>query len=69
MRTSCVQDIENISCEFYVYPVVPNKWGKVMECEARKLMLVICLEMLNIEWGEIDPKRNITLKKMSLVVV
>jgi len=63
MRTSCVQDIENTSCEFYVYPVVPNKLGKVMECEAKKLMFVICLEMLNIEWGQIDPKGNRRVKK------
>jgi len=27
-----------------------------MKYEAQKLMLVICLEMLNIEWGQIDPK-------------
>jgi len=27
-----------------------------MKCEAKKLMLVIGLEMLNIEWGQIDPK-------------
>jgi len=36
MRTSCVQDIENTSCAFYVYPVVPNELGKIMECEAKK---------------------------------
>jgi len=33
---SCVQDIENISCEFEVFPVVPNKLGKVMKYEAKK---------------------------------
>jgi len=32
--TSCVQDIEQI-CEFYVFPVVPNKLGKVMKYEAK----------------------------------
>jgi len=37
MRTSCVQDVEDVSCEFYVYPVVPNKLGKVMEYEAKNL--------------------------------
>jgi len=56
MRTSRVQDVENISREFDVYPVVPNKLGKVMECEAKKVMLGICLEMINIEWGQIDPE-------------
>jgi len=43
---------------FNVFPVVPNKLGKVMESEAKQMMLVICLEMLNIEWGQIDPKGN-----------
>jgi len=38
MRKSCVQDIENISCEFYVFSVVPNKLGKVMKYEAEKIM-------------------------------
>jgi len=57
MRTSCVQDIENISsCEFYVFPVFPNKLGKVMKYEANKMMSFIYLEMLNIQWGQIDPK-------------
>jgi len=27
-----------------------------MECEAKIIMLVICFEKLNIEWGQIDPK-------------
>jgi len=63
MRTSCVQ--ENISCEFYVYPIVPNKLGNVMKYEAKKKMLVICLEMLNIEWGQIDPKGNRKVTKMT----
>jgi len=57
MRTSCVQDIENMSsCEFYVFPVVPNKLGKVMKYEAKIMMSIIYLETLNIEWGQIDPK-------------
>jgi len=55
MRTSCVQDSENI-CDFYVLPVVPNKLGKVMKYEAKKIMSIIFWEMLKIEWGEIDPK-------------
>jgi len=59
MRTSCVQDIENTSsCEFYVFPVVPNKLGKVMKHEAKNMMSIIFLETLNIEWGQIDPKCN-----------
>jgi len=33
-----------------------------MECKAKKLMLVICLEMLNIEWGQIDPKGHRRVK-------
>jgi len=62
MRTSCVQDIENISsCEFYVFPVVPNKLRKVMKYEAKKIMLIF-LETLNIEWGQIDPKSNRRVK-------
>jgi len=56
MRTSCVQDSENISCEFYVFPVFPNKLGKVMKYEANKMPSIIFLETLNIEWGQIDPK-------------
>jgi len=58
MRTSCVQDIENISCECYVFPVVPNKWGKVVKYKAKLMLSIIFLEMLNIEWGQIDPKGN-----------
>jgi len=58
MRTSCVQDSENISCEFYVFPVVPNKLGKVMKYEAKNMMSIIFLETSNIEWGQIDPKGN-----------
>jgi len=59
MRTSCVQDIENISSsECYVFPVVPNKLGKVMKYEAKIIMLIIFLETLNIEWVQIDPKGN-----------
>jgi len=57
MRTSCVQDIENISsCECYVFPVVPNNLGKVLKYEAKKIMSIIFLETLNIEWSQIDPK-------------
>jgi len=63
MRTSCVQDVENISsCEFYVFPVVPNKLGKVMKYEAKLMMSIIFLETLNIEWGQIDPKGNRRVK-------
>jgi len=58
MSTSCVQDSENISCEFYVFPVVPNKLGKVMKYEAKKMMSIIYLETLNIEMGQVDPKGN-----------
>jgi len=59
MGTSCVQDIKNISsCEFDVFPVVPNKLGKVMKYGAKKKMSIIYLETLNIEWGQIDPKSN-----------
>jgi len=59
MGTSCVQDSGNISsCEFYVFPVVPNKLGKVMKYEAKKKMSIIFFEMLNIDWGQIDPKGN-----------
>jgi len=58
MPTSCVQDIENISsCEFDVFPVVPNKLGKVVKYEAKN-MSIIFLETLNIKWGQIDPKGN-----------
>jgi len=61
--TSCVQDSENISsCEFYVSPVVPNELGKVMKYEAKKIMSIIFLETLNIEWGQIDPKDNRRVK-------
>jgi len=60
MRTSCVRDIENI-CEFYGI-----LWN--VECEAKKLMLVICSEMLNIEWGQIDPKGNRRVKKQWVAV-
>jgi len=49
MRTSCVQDVENTSCEFYVYPVVPNKLGKVMKYKTKIMMLVICLEMYEVK--------------------
>jgi len=42
MRTSCVQDIENISaCEFCVYLVVPNKLGKVMKYEGKKMSIIL----------------------------
>jgi len=65
MRTSCVQGIENISsCEFYVYPVVPNKLGKVMKYEAKKIMSIIYLETSNIEWGQIDPKGKRRVKRV-----
>jgi len=50
MPTSCVQDI---FCEFYVYLI---KLGKVMKYEAKKMMLIIFLETLNIESGQVDPK-------------
>jgi len=63
MRTSCVQDSENISsCKCYVFPVIPNKLGKVMKYEAKKIMLIIYLATLNIEWGQIDPKGNRRVK-------
>jgi len=59
IKTSCVQDIENISsCEFDVFPVIPNKLGKAVKYEAKKIMSIIFLEALNIEWGQIDPKGN-----------
>jgi len=59
MRTSCVQDIENISsCAFDVFPVVPNKLGKVMKYESKLMMSIIFLETLNFEWGQMDPKGN-----------
>jgi len=36
MRTSCVQDVENVSSrEFGVFTVVPNKLGKVKKYEAK----------------------------------
>jgi len=57
MRTRCVQDIENMSaCECYAFTVVPNRLGKVLKYEAKKITLIIFLEMSNIEWGQIDPK-------------
>jgi len=63
MGTSCVRDIENISsCEFYVFPVVPNKLGKVMKYEAKIMMSIIYLETSNIKWGQIDPKGNRRVK-------
>jgi len=63
MGTSCVQDIENISsCEFYVFPVVPKKLGKVVKYEAKKMMSIIFLQTLNIEWGQIDPKGHRRVK-------
>jgi len=34
-----------------------------MECEAKKMMLVICLETLNIEWGQIDPNGHRRVKR------
>ena len=59
MRKACVQDIENISsCSFCVYPVVPIRLRKVIKYEAKKTMLIIYLETLNIEKGQIDPKHN-----------
>jgi len=61
MRTSCVQDIENISsCEFEVFP---NKFGKILKYEAKKTKPIIVLETLNIEWGQIDPKGNRRVKE------
>ena len=56
MRTTCVQDIENISsCSFCVYhAVVPIKLGKVIKYEAKIIMSIIYLETLNIEWGQIE---------------
>jgi len=42
----------------YVYPVVPNKLGKVMKYEATFCISIIHLETLNIDWGKIDPKGN-----------
>ena len=63
MRTACVQDIENISSFlFYVYPVVPIKLGKVIKYREKKIMSIIYLETLNIEWGQIDPKDNRRVK-------
>ena len=63
MRTAWVQDIEKISsCLFCAYPVVPIKLGKVIEYEAKKIMSMIYLETLNIEWGKIDPKDNRRVK-------
>jgi len=63
MRTSCVQDIENISsCEFDVFPVITNKLGKVMKYEAKQMMSIIFLETSNIEWGQIDPKGHRRVK-------
>jgi len=56
MRKSCVQDIENTSSCEYVFPVVPNKLGKVMKYEAKKNDVHFFLETLNIKWGQIDPK-------------
>jgi len=68
MRTSCVQDIENISsCECYVFPVVPNKLGKVVKYKAKLMMSIIYLEMLNIEWGQIDLKGNRRVKHTNQV--
>jgi len=67
MRTSCVQDSENISsCEFHVFPVVPNKLGKVVKYEAKIIMSIIYLETLNNEWGQIDPKGNRRVKSSTL---
>jgi len=61
MRTSCVQDSENISAwECYVFTVVPNKLGKVTKYVNH------FLETLNIEWGQIDPKGNRRVKKVKL---
>jgi len=64
MGTSCVQDSENISCKCYVFPVVPNKLGKVMKYEFYKIMSIIYFETLNIEWGHIDPKGNRRVKPL-----
>jgi len=65
MRTSCLQVIKNISsCEFYVFPVVPNELGKVMKYEAKIIMSIIYLGTLNIKWGQIDPKDNRSVKAL-----
>jgi len=66
MCTSCVQDIENISSEFYVFPVVPNRLGRVMKYEAKKIMLIIFLETSNIEWDQMDPKGNRRVKTTNM---
>jgi len=69
MRTSCVQDIKNISaCEFYVFPVVPGKLEKVMKYEVKIMMSFIFLETLNIEWGQIDPKGNRRVKTVQVTL-
>ena len=64
MRTTCVQDIENISsCSFCVYPIVPIRLEKVIKYEAKKMMSIIYLKTLNSEWGQIDPKHNRRVKR------
>ena len=68
MRKACVQDIENISsCSFCIYPVVPIRLRKVIKYEAKKTMLIIYLETLNIEKGQIDPKHNRRVNTVLLV--
>src|SRR4029434_335303 len=62
MRTACLEDIEKISCSFYVYPVVPIRLGKVIKYEAKKTMPIVYLETVNIEKGQIDPKHNRRVK-------
>jgi len=64
MRTSCVQDSEKISsCVFYVFPVVPNKVGKVMKYEAKKIMSIVFFVTSNIKWGQINPKGHRRVKR------
>jgi len=53
--------------KFYVFTVVPNKLGKVMKYEAKKMTSFIYLEMLNIEWVQIDPKVNRRVKCIILI--
>jgi len=58
MRTSCVQDSENIStCECYVFPVVPNKLGKFMKYAAKKILSIIFFLRC-----QIDPKGHRRVK-------
>ena len=61
MRTTCLQDTENISSpSFSIYPVVPIKLEKIKNM--KKKMSVMYLEMLNIKLGLTDPKDNRRVK-------